>query len=201
VAREIRSVGEEISELEWKVYSHDGTPDLPEELRAAGFVPQPLEVLMAIALDEARPEALPPPGVEIRRVTDAGGLEHAVAVDAAAFGRDSEFLRHRIGPRLGDPAVGLFVGYLDGSPVSTGRVDLMHGRSFAGLWGGGTIPSARHRGVYRALVGARARLARERGFRYLYVEAFADTSRPVLERLGFVPLSTVVGWLWIRTRR
>lgn len=44
------------------------------------------------------------------------------------------------------------------------------------------------RGIYRALVAHRARIAAERGFRYLQVDAL-PTSRPILERLGFVQLS------------
>jgi hypothetical protein len=43
--------------------------------------------------------------------------------------------------------------------------------------------------VFRALVAHRAALAAAAGFRYLQVDATAD-SRPILRRLGFVELST-----------
>jgi GNAT superfamily N-acetyltransferase len=77
----------------------------------------------------------------------------------------------------------------DGAPVSGGRLDLDEGTDFAGLFGGATLPEWRGRGLYRATVAKRAELARERGYRYLYVDAL-PTSRPILERLGFVQITT-----------
>jgi hypothetical protein len=41
------------------------------------------------------------------------------------------------------------------------------GTEFATLWGGGTLPAWRSRGIYRAIVAYRANLALRRGFRYL----------------------------------
>jgi Acetyltransferase (GNAT) family. len=52
-----------------------------------------------------------------------------------------------------------------------------------------TLPEFRGRGLYKATVARRAELARERGYRWLYVDAL-PTSRPILERLGFVALTT-----------
>ena len=63
------------------------------------------------------------------------------------------------------------------------------GTEFAGLWGGSTLPGWRGRGIYRALVGRRAQLAAQLGVKYLLVDASA-ASRPILERLGFVPITT-----------
>ena len=70
----------------------------------------------------------------------------------------------------------------------------MPDRAFAGLYGGGTDPVWRGRGVYRAVVAARAAEARARSVRYLTVDAL-ETSRPILQRLGFEPLAQVTGWL------
>ena len=50
--------------------------------------------------------------------------------------------------------------------------------SLPGLWGGGTLPAWRGRGIYRALVAYRAGLAASRGYRYLTVDASAD-SEPI----------------------
>ena len=52
-----------------------------------------------------------------------------------------------------------------------------------------TLPEYRGRGLYRATVAKRAELARERGYRWLYSDAL-PTSRPILERLGFVAITT-----------
>ena len=75
------------------------------------------------------------------------------------------------------------------TPISAGRVEFHPGTDFASLWGGGTLPAWRGRGVFRSLVAHRAALAAARGFRYLQVDASPD-SRPILKRLGFVELAT-----------
>ncbi len=48
--------------------------------------------------------------------------------------------------------------------------------------------------MFRAVVAYRARLAAARGFRYLQVDAL-PTSRPILERLGFVELATTTPFM------
>jgi GNAT superfamily N-acetyltransferase len=89
-----------------------------------------------------------------------------------------------------DPdALEAFVVYAGPTPVSAGRVSFHAGTDFASLWGGGTIPAWRGRGIFRALVSHRAARAHARGFRYLQVDASPD-SRPILQRLGFVELAT-----------
>jgi GNAT superfamily N-acetyltransferase len=69
------------------------------------------------------------------------------------------------------------------------------GSEFASLWGGGTLPDWRGRGIYRAIVAYRANLAAQRGFRYVQVDA-SDDSRPILERLGFVAVTTTTPFIW-----
>ena len=49
------------------------------------------------------------------------------------------------------------------TPISAGRVEFHHGTDFASLWGGGTLPAWRGRGVFRSLVAHRAALAAARG--------------------------------------
>ena len=72
-------------------------------------------------------------------------------------------------------------------------MEFHEGTDFASLWGGGTLPEWRGRGVFRTLVGHRAVLARDRGFRYLQVDAL-PTSRPILERMCFHPLPETTPW-------
>jgi GNAT superfamily N-acetyltransferase len=69
------------------------------------------------------------------------------------------------------------------------------GTEFGTLWGGATLPEWRRRGIYRATVTYRANLAAARGFRYLETDA-SDDSRPILERLGFVPVTTTTPYIW-----
>ena len=52
-----------------------------------------------------------------------------------------------------------------------------------------TFPGFHGRGLYGATVARRAEPASECGYRFLYVDAL-PTSRPILEQLGFVKLTT-----------
>ena len=58
------------------------------------------------------------------------------------------------------------------------------------LFGGATLPAARGRGAYRALVAARAAEAEKRGTPTLVTHA-GQMSRPILERLGFEPVARI----------
>ena len=79
--------------------------------------------------------------------------------------------------------------------VSAGWIRFPSGTDFATLWGGATLPAWRGRGIYRALVAHRAKLAAGRGRRYIEVDA-SDDSRPILERLGFVAVTTTTPYVW-----
>ena len=156
--------------VEWKYYSHDGG-ELRERLVEAGLEPDDEET---VVVSEAASIPPPPDDVELRVVT-----EEFVELAARVFGSRFE---------LPEKAVAV-VAVVDGEPVSGGRVDFEEGVEFAGLFGGVTLPEFRGRGLYRATVAKRAELARERGYRWLYVDAL-PTSRPILERLGFVAITT-----------
>jgi len=187
--------------LEWKVYGHDLPADLGSRLAAAGFEPEEPETLMVFDLAgeiprETRDGALRSAAIEIRRVTDLRGLTDFLDAARVAFGRDESWQAARMkefAPRLTDSAMRLYVAYADGQPVASARGEFPAGRSFAGLWGGATIAEHRGRGLYRALVHTRADEARRLGYRYLRVDARA-TSRPILERLGFIALTRIVEW-------
>jgi GNAT superfamily N-acetyltransferase len=158
--------------VEWKYYSHDG-PELRERLLAAGLEPEDEETVVAAEAASIEP---PADDVELRLATD-----EFVELAERVFGRSH-------GSGLPEVSVAV-VAVVDGTPVSGGRVDFENGVEFAGLFGGITLPEYRGRGLYRATVAKRAELARERGYRWLYSDAL-PTSRPILERLGFVPLTT-----------
>jgi GNAT superfamily N-acetyltransferase len=158
--------------VEWKYYSHDG-PELRERLLAAGLEPEDEET---VVVAEAASIPPPPADVELRIATD-----EFIELAERVFGRSH-------GSGLPEVSVAV-VAVVDDQPVSGGRVDFEDGVEFAGLFGGITSPEYRRRGLYRAVVAKRAELARERGYRWLYSDAL-PTSRPILEQLGFVPLTT-----------
>jgi hypothetical protein len=81
-----------------------------------------------------------------------------------------------------------------GAVVSAGWVRYVGGTEFATLWGGSTLAGWRGRGCYTALVRFRARLAIERGYRFLQVDA-SDDSRPILVRAGFVEVTTTTPYV------
>ncbi|MFI6442276.1 GNAT family N-acetyltransferase [Streptomyces sp. NPDC050759] len=177
-------------EFEWKLYGHDLPIDLGQRLRAAGFTPEPEETLMIAEVADLTLDVEPPEGIRFLPVTDRAGVDLVADVHEKAFGTDSTRLRHQLLARLQDDpdTVVATVALAGDVPVSAARMELVPGTRFAGLWGGGTVESWRGRGIYRALVAHRARAAVERGYRYLQVDAMA-ASRPILERLGFAPLT------------
>ncbi|MGW1064764.1 GNAT family N-acetyltransferase [Streptomyces aureus] len=177
--------------FEWKLYGHDKPQDLGQRLRAAGFTARPEETVMVAELSVLDLHVQPPEGVRLLPVTDRAGVALVADVHEQAFGGDSTRLRHQLLAQLtGDPNTVVAVVALVGDvPVSAARMELLPGARFAGLWGGGTVEAWRGRGIYRALVAHRARVAAERGYRYVQVDA-SSQSRPILTRLGFQPLTT-----------
>lgn len=193
IAAQIERFGALGFSWEWKHYGHDRPADLPDRLLAAGFTRGEPETLLVAEIADLDLDVPPPAGVELRPVTDRAGVDALVRVHDIAFGGDHS----RTGRSLLAAAPGTMAGVvaLAGStPISSARIEFHHGTEFAGLWGGGTVPEWRGRGVFRALVAYRAKLAAARGFRYLQVDASAD-SRPILGRLGFVELAMTTPYL------
>jgi hypothetical protein len=151
-----------------------------------------------------RPAGLPLPpapragegSLHITRITDAAGVRdwERVAVDGFPF-RDLQPLVPGAlldGRALADPRCRLWVGYEDG-PVVCGSVFLEHGLSLFGL--GVTLPEARRRGHWAAMVSHRLRAAPHLPAAAL----FSDMSRPGAERVfGFLPITRFT--LWTRSR-
>jgi GNAT superfamily N-acetyltransferase len=132
-------------------------------------------------------------------VTDAGGVRLVVRAHEAGFGTDHAWLEPRLLAELaqGPDAMAAVVAMAGDVPICAGRIEFHRCTQFASLWGGATAPAWRRRGVYRAIVAHRTRIAVERGYRYLQVDASPD-SQPILSRLGFVRLSTTVPYLYGR---
>ncbi|MFG1808846.1 GNAT family N-acetyltransferase [Streptomyces sp. NPDC049040] len=186
-------------EFEWKTYSHDRPADLGDRLRAAGFTPEPPETLMVAEVDEVTAltrDAALPDGVRLEPVKDAAGVDMAAAVHEQAFGADAQRLRARMLDQItrSPDTVTIVLAMAGELPVCAARMELVPGTDFAGLWGGGTVEQWRGRGIYRALIAHRARIAAAHGYRYLQVDASED-SRPILARLGFTALSVTTPYL------
>lgn len=190
IARQVAFFAAREQRFEWKYYAYDQPADLPARLLAAGFKPGPAEALMIAELD-GQPDTPPPDGVRVVTVTDPAGIADVVSVHDRAFGGDHTDLGAALRAQLDSApeTLDVVVAMAGDTPVSSARIEYNPGTEFAGLWGGGTLPGWRGRGIYRALVSYRARLAAARGVKYLQVDA-SDESRPILARLGFTQLTT-----------
>lgn len=206
-------------EWEWKHYDYDAPPDLPDRLRAAGFVPDDAEALLIGEVGRLL-ELLgepSPPGVTLRRVPvgvaadddwdgmarldslvwGTGSTDSADGADNTHDAGTTDRLRSIRAEYEAKPAgMSVWVAVAqDGTIVCAARIEFNEGTEFASLWGGATHPDFRRRGIYRALVWVRAAEAHERGFRYLQVDASED-SRPILQRLGMRRVATTTPYHW-----
>ncbi|WP_307818218.1 GNAT family N-acetyltransferase [Janibacter endophyticus] len=190
-----------ITSFEWKTRSHDEAPGLIEALTARGFVADEEESVM-IGPAEALVQHEPPAGVTVRQVFTEPEVRAAVAAASAVFGSPPQ-VEQRMADELvrrvlsGEGDLEMWVAEAGGEIVSSGRLEPVPGTPFAGIWGGSTRADWRRRGVYRALTAARARSAMERGVRYLHSDSTED-SRPILERSGFVRVTTTTPYEWHR---
>ena len=176
---------------EWELGESCTPPDLVERLGLLGIVPDeqdPIAIGMVLA---AGTQLVAPPGVSARRVASVDELVRARRIQQEAFGGDPDEVG--IDQAEADFAAegrsgSTFLAFVDGLPVAAGYASYTPLGLL--LFGGATIPSARSRGAYRALVAARAREAEARGTPVLVTHA-GQMSRPILERLGFTAVARI----------
>jgi len=196
IAAQVRRFADVGETWEWKHYSYDQPADLPRRLAAAGLAAEPAETLLVAEITELTLDTSPPAGVRLVPVTDTAGAAAVVRVHEEVFGGGHDGTGAAIVAALGQrpQPVQAVVAMAGDTPVSAARVEFPAGGEFASLWGGGTLPPWRGRGVFRSLVAYRAGLAAARGYRYLQVDASPD-SRPILRRLGFTELATTTPFI------
>jgi hypothetical protein len=199
IARQIAFFRERGQRFEWKHHGHDLPADLPERLLAAGFEPEEQETVDIAAVDAIAGEPVLPEGVRLREVTERADLETIDVLESAVWGEDeddagyADFLEAELAV---DPdGLRIVIAEAGDLTVCAAWIRFAQGTEFATLFGGATLEEWRRRGIYRATVVRRANLARERGFRYLETDA-SDDSNPILQRLGFVPVTTTTPYLW-----
>jgi GNAT superfamily N-acetyltransferase len=130
-------------------------------------------------------------------VVTRADFDRIAKLERAVWDEDRNHLADMLeGERAADPdSLTIVVAEAGETVVSAAWVRFAHAAEFATFWGGATLREWRGRGIYRALVAYRAALAERRGFRYAEVDA-SDDSRPILERLGFVPVTTTTPYIW-----
>jgi GNAT superfamily N-acetyltransferase len=173
--------------FEWKWYDYDQPPDLRERLAAHGFDVEEAEAIMVLDLEHAPPLLLWQPVQHmIERVTDPEELVDLQAIQQQVWEEDMSWLAGYLGDSLrqNPEQMSVYVAYVDGQPASAAWIYFPQRSLFASLWGGSTVSRFRKRGLYTALLAARAQEARQRQVRFLTVDA-SEMSRPILEKFGF----------------
>jgi hypothetical protein len=182
--------------FDWKVYAHDTPADLAQRLLARGFEPDDEDAVMLLDLAQAPPALLGPVQADVRPITTRAGLEDARVVLAEVWGGDCHPIVNRLAEHLEISGyLSVYVAYVDDRPACAAWVYFPPNCSFAGLWGGSTLPAQRGRGLYTAVLAKRVQEARRRGYRYLTIDASA-MSRPIVARHGFVQLTTAIQFGW-----
>ncbi|MET0495648.1 MAG: GNAT family N-acetyltransferase [Actinoplanes sp.] len=184
------------SDLWWKIRGHDRPADLGDRLAAAGFRPGRGETVM-VGSAQARRDPVLPDGVRLREVHEGRDVERICAMEERVWGESRAFLAKDLRAELESAPEGITIVMAEagGEVVSAGWQRYVRGARFATLWGGSTLPEWRVRGIYRALVAYRARTAAARGYALLQVNA-SEASRPILEQLGFVAITTTVPYVF-----
>ena len=135
----------DVPSFEWKTRGHDAPADLGPRLVAHGLAAEDVETVMigeasALAVDVALP-----PEVGVRKAGVGHDLyddvSRAVSMQDSVFGEGGgptpESLTSQL---LEDPdGMELWLAEVDGEVVCAGRLDVVRGTEFAGIWGGATL--------------------------------------------------------------
>jgi GNAT superfamily N-acetyltransferase len=190
----------DVATFEWKTRGHDWPADLGDRLEAHTLVPEPVETVM-VGGASALAVPVDVPGVTVRRAGSTGDarrdVEAMLALQDSVFGGGRGPSVESSMATLESGEAEMWLAEVDGTVVCAGRLQVVPGTEFAGIWGGATLPEHRGRGIYRALVSARARSAIDLGVRYIHSDS-TDMSRPILERSGLVPVTTTTPYVWTR---
>ena len=182
--------------VEWKTYSYDEPADLTDRLAAAGFVPEDAETLVLGEAAGLVHEVTLPEGVRLRAVTSDEDLARVDELEIAVWGHDTHtgFLAEEMHEDPDALDVVVAEESTNGPVLCAAWLRYSPGTDFASMWGGSTLAEWRGRGLYRATVAHRARIALDRGYPLMRVDCSPD-SRPILERLGLYGVATTTPYV------
>ena len=192
---EIRRLVAGVELVVWNVGSSATPEALSDRLREHGLrEPDPPmdAVCAAMALAEEPPAVR---GVDVRRIETLAEHRAGLEVMLAATSWTPRAAADELSESRGDVREThasrrpQWLAWTDGRPVAYGLADPSpHGLFLAG---GSTLPEARGRGCYRALVRARWDEAVRLGTPGLAVQAQYGSSAPILRRLGFTEVASI----------
>lgn len=159
----------------------------------------PVSFHEARVIHPARYARRPPAGPRVARVETLEALRDCVEVTDRAFGRavtrvDAELEAELRGCAPRDGRTHRYVVYANGAPVASGGFNWFPDLRLAFLWAGGTVPEARGRGAYTALVAARVEAAKRLGAEWVGLYAKDDTSAPIVAAQGFERVGEMRFW-------
>lgn len=165
----------------WTVGPDSAPADLVSRLESRGLVPE-IVVGLACPTDDLTHDV--PVGVIVEPV-DETNVEAFTDVMALGWSMDPAPMLtfHRRLLDSDQPRMLMHLARFEGQPAGAAAVAMLPRSAF--LLGAVVLPGFRGRGVYRALVGSRARQAASLGISLATSHAMESTSAPVLLRLGF----------------
>lgn len=179
--------------FEWKTYTTDSPSNMDELLLEHGFEQAETESFMALDLES----------VEIREiddsllaeVSDEQGIRDAITVQEQVWGGEFDWqFNYLLNLKSQTPeAVSIYVIYQEGKPVTSAWLTFNGDSPFAGIWGGSTVKEHRGKGYYSLLLNKRISEAKQRGKKYLIIDA-SDMSRPIVEKHGFEFIASTTGY-------
>ena len=132
----------------------------------------------------------------VRRITDPNELAVVTRIENEVWGEPYDDLEAALAEEMKTTPdqVSVYLAYAGDEAACGAWIRYYPGSQFAELYGGATLPAHRGKGLYKALVQARAKEARERGVRFLVVDT-SPMSGPILQRHGFVFLTHAQGFV------
>jgi ribosomal protein S18 acetylase RimI-like enzyme len=181
--------------LTWKLYSHDAPPGFTDALLAQGFtVEGPANQFCALPIGALTETPQLPAGYRMERLHRAGQLQTLIDLYGHIWPEEDNTLwlsAYAQPLAQGQDGLHLFCVFdAQGRAAASGGMIHYAGQQFGHLFGGGTHPSYRRLGLHSALTAARTHSLRERGGRWLIVDA-GDQSYPLLRKRGFEALGQV----------
>lgn len=172
--------------FEWKIYDTDEPKNIGSVLTGFGFKKAETEAFMVLDLEATEDSFFDPGTIEVTRITDRQGIIDAVAVQEMVWDREFTTFSDQLFDILvaDQKSMSLYVVYDQGHPVSSARISFNADSPFAGLWSGATVKEFRGKGYFTALLKTRALEAKNRGVKYLTIDA-SEMSRKIVEKYGF----------------
>jgi N-acetylglutamate synthase-like GNAT family acetyltransferase len=194
----LQVVGDDPAQFTFLPHRHD--EKVLRALKAAGFVSGQRHEARVIHVDNY--ERTPSEEIKVNIAESFEDIKRVYWVRNQAFGdttmESDETLRVFLKASSGSKArvrQFLAVDAHSGENLSQAGMSLFPDLKFALFFAGATLPDARERGAYTALVAARVAYAHSVGIEHVGLFARADTSAPIVTRHGFEHCGEMQYWV------